>query len=175
MIFDYRIQGYPFGYISKRSLWSNVKFDMDISLAEDLLALVQILVCNGQLKLHINKIGKYLYIMRENSALHTTTSTKNKQILEVSKKIVQICEKNGYDKRHAHNLVYGHYFDFIKQAVTTQDSAYYSELRGKIISEFWLTKMPIKSRIKRSILLILCIPNTMSLYKYVLNLSKRKN
>lgn len=67
LIFNYRIQGYPFGYISKRSLWNTDSFDTKISIAEDLLALVQIIIKNKNLRIHIkhiNKYGKYRYSVK---------------------------------------------------------------------------------------------------------------
>ncbi|MBZ6001561.1 glycosyltransferase family 2 protein [Leuconostoc gelidum] len=176
LIFNFRIQGYPFGYVSKRSLWQNVKFDTNVYLAEDLLALVQTLVNNKGLKIHINDSGKYKYVVREDSALQTSVDPfKSRQLTKLFKRIIKICESNGYSRKHVNNLLYGHYVSLLKQSVINGDVDYYREIRNHLWSDFLSTRMPLMSRMKRITILICCLSPNIYFYQFVLGINRKEN
>ena len=107
LIFNFRIQGYPFGYISKKNLWHKNSFDINVHIAEDLLALIHILLNNKNLKIHINKLGKYKYVIRKSSVLNSKISKEtNQQVIQLLRRIVELVKANGYDERLESNLLY---------------------------------------------------------------------
>lgn len=173
LIFNYRIQGYPFGYISRRSLWNVDSFDTNVSIAEDLLALVQILIRNKNLIIHINKYGKYRYLIRDNSAIHSPFNIeKDKEITKLFNEIVNQVSEYGYSERHARNLLYGHYAMSVKNALLGDFYSYAVESKKNLTTNFLSTKMPFLSRMKRLLIITLIWTPNMFAYRYILKLKK---
>lgn len=174
LVFDFKIQGYPFGYISKTSLWKKINFDTEVSLAEDLFALIQILLEKKSLKIHINKTGKYRYVMREDSVLHSTLdSVKNKNLEKLFKKIIIQCKNKGYDEKHVSNLLYGHYFSLLMNAVKNGDIQYSLKLKRILWRKLCFIKMPFLSRMKRWTVLLFCTSPNLYIYRYLLKLNSK--
>lgn len=161
LIFNFRIQGYPFGYISKASLWHENSFDINVHIAEDLLALIQILLKDKNLNIHINKFGKYKYVVREGSALNSRIGKEtNQEVIQLLRKIIELAKIHGYDERSASNLLYGYLVSSIKQEKIDKDIQYYREVRKYLLSNFCKVKMPFLSRLNRMITLTMLIfPN----------------
>lgn len=161
LIFNFRIQGYPFGYISKASLWHENSFDINVHIAEDLLALIQILLKDKNLNIHINKYGKYKYVVRDSSVLHSRVSKEtNKEVIQLLRRIIELVKIHGYDERSASNLLYGYLVSSIKQEKVDKDIQYYREVRKYLLSNFCKVKMPFLSRLNRMITLTMLIfPN----------------
>lgn len=173
LIFNYKIQGYPFGYISKRNLWNADSFDTEVSIAEDLLALVQILIKNKDLRIHINKYGKYRYIVRENSAIHSPFNIEqDREITQLFSEIVNRVSAYGYSERHAKNLLYGHHAMSVRNAMLGNFYSYAVESKKFLTANFLSTKMPFLSRMKRLFIIILILTPNMSAYRYILKFKK---
>lgn len=174
LIFNFRIQGYPFGYISKASLWHENSFDIKVHIAEDLLALIQILLKDKNLNIHINKYGKYKYVVRDSSVLNSKVSKEtNQEVVELLKNIIELVKKNGYDERSASNLLYGYLVSSIKQEKIDKDIDYYREVRRYLWSNFYKVKMPIFSRMKRTVTLLLLVSPNYNVYQIMSDLKNK--
>ena len=154
LIFAFKIQGYPFGYISKRSFWQPDPFSKELSLGEDLLALLSTLAEKEKVVSYVNRQGDYIYIDRNDSALNTV-STKQIDALtfELSKLVTE--EIPDYLKPKAKNLIFGLFVDAYQLSKINHSKEGKRKYFKLMCKNFMRTSMPVKSRIKRFFLLVL--------------------
>lgn len=85
--------GYPFGYISRKELWTNVRFNPNIKYQEDVLALFQVWTSFPEMKIFVNKELYYFYVQHANSALHSMSVADYWQFVLVDDQILQMVEE----------------------------------------------------------------------------------
>lgn len=152
-IFNYKVQGFPFAYISKRKLWVS-GFPENIRISEDLYALVKILKTNSDALAHYTAESRYTYVLSENSALRSDPNADFEGI-QTTREISKLFDKGTTEWKKSKNLTIGLYFSFLRNAISQHDISLIEAYRKDIIKEFFKTRMPILSRIKRTIILIL--------------------
>lgn len=79
------LRGYSFIYISKKELWNQVKFNENISYQEDCLALMQLVIRNPDIKVHMNREIYYSYVINSKSITHNMDSKYYEQAILVNK------------------------------------------------------------------------------------------
>lgn len=172
---DLKAWGYPFCYITKRSLWKNITFNEHIKFQEDVLAFFEIWNNHPNMKIKINKEAYYYYVDRDNSALHTMNVSDYWQFVDVDNKIISMIQENKRLK------VYGSYIKALKisslisviaQSILDDDTGNYKKARKEFLKTFFSAKY-ISKRIKRRralqyILVVLNLKQVIKLvYKYV--------
>lgn len=153
LFFDFRIQGYPFGFISRKEFWNENSFDEKVSLGEDLLALLLIILESNKIRAHINKDKLYYYIFRNESALNSITLKKSESFRHVLDTIAININSMGQVYRF-NNLYYGWYVECYKISVrhnNLKKAKYYKSLMVKF---FLKTHMPILSRMRRLLMIL---------------------
>ena len=83
------VQGYPFMYIFKRSLWKQVHFDTELRYQEDLFAICQIMINNPNISVHANSASYYYYYIRDDSAARSITAQTLKSVVDMNFKIIE--------------------------------------------------------------------------------------
>ncbi|MGL2300113.1 glycosyltransferase family 2 protein [Oenococcus oeni] len=165
LIFRFRLHGYPFAYISKRSLWKSNSFPAQISFTEDLLAIANLLVFND-VKAKINSQPYYFYVQRNNSVVHRVGWKEASEAERVAKIIITNVARRFHNRRLtslAQNLIYGQYYFQLELSIVAEDTIKFLYYRNLLFTNFILTSMPFKSRIARFILLIFLIPRKMKI------------
>lgn len=84
------IYGYVVSYISKRSLWNDVRFDPSVTYREDELVYCQIVATNKNIKIHVNDRAYYSYYIHGDNAVRRMSSLELENTIEVSKKIIEL-------------------------------------------------------------------------------------
>jgi glycosyltransferase involved in cell wall biosynthesis len=152
LFFYYKLQGYPFGFISKKNLWSSKSFDESVSLGEDLLAILNIILFASKIKAHINNIQEYYYIIRQNSALNTVDLKKSEEFYYVLNKIQRNCNLD-YQKKLVKNLFYGWYTDCYRLSMLEKNTYKSNFFKNEMKSNFFKTPMPFSSRLHRAMIM----------------------
>ncbi|MGA3419727.1 glycosyltransferase family 2 protein [Lactiplantibacillus plantarum] len=156
LIFQFRLQGYPFGYISITAHWNRIRFDENVRLAEDLDALVRLLIENSESRCKVYDKGGYHYRISQNSALSSMTLEDGRQLYIQGQKIASQFVGTSL-QRQANNIPLGLAFDQLKRSLATNADSEKIKIWHEIIKLFLVTRMPLKSFLKRS-LIILLIP-----------------
>lgn len=151
-VFKFKIQGYPFTYISKKELWTE-GFPEQVRIAEDLYALVKILKLNPKSVAHYNSSSKYVYMLNEKSALRNNPNAEF-ECVQTTRKISDLFSKGTTDRAWADNLTVGLYFEFLRHALKRNDRAEVKRYRELIFKNFFHTRMPVLSRLKRIFILV---------------------
>lgn len=156
LIFQFRLQGYPFGYISIAAHWSRIRFDENVRLAEDLDALVHLLNENPEFRCKVYDKGGYHYRISKNSALSSMTIEDGRKLYVQGQKIASQFVGTSL-QRQANNIPLGLAFDQLKRSLADNADSEKIKTWHEIIKLFFVTKMPLKSFLKR-LLIILLIP-----------------
>ncbi len=170
-IFEFRIQGYPFGYISKRELWVQ-GFPNEIRIAEDLYALTALLNNNSNLVIHYTDSAYYHYALRSDSTLRSADTRADWEGIQTTGKIQELFDNNPYLKKKSRNLQVGLFFEFLKKAAKNNNLKEYRKYRKLIFTSFINTSMPIKSRIRRILIIMLTISPTPKLLRIFFRLTE---
>ena len=151
-VFKFKIQGYPFTYISKKELWTE-GFPEQMRIAEDLYALVKILKLNPTSVAHYNSYSKYVYMLNEKSTLRNNPNADFEGV-QTSREIADLFSKGTNDRAWADNLTVGLYFEFLRHGLKRNDRAEVKRYRELIFKNFFHTRMPVLSRLKRIFILV---------------------
>lgn len=103
-LFKFEITGYLWGKIYKAQLFKNARCPEGISFAEDTVTLLELL--RHVDKIHLSDRGCYLYMMRENSAVHTFNSKKCLDLFQMSMKFIDTI----YEYTNCNNIIRIQYF-----------------------------------------------------------------
>lgn len=79
--------GYPFMYISKKSLWKPYYFDSEYRVQEDNVALANLLIESTQIHAGTNSSKYYTYVYNDKSVMHTRNWNDYLEIHKVSDSI----------------------------------------------------------------------------------------
>lgn len=94
-----RMVGYPFLYISKRSLWEDVKFDETLKYQEDIAVLGEIFAKYPGIKVGFHGDVYYGYVQHEQSALHRMTVADYQQFVQVAERLYELAQLAGVSGR----------------------------------------------------------------------------
>lgn len=84
------VQGYPFMYIFKRSLWKMMYFDTKLTYQEDLFAISQIIIKTPNISIHANSESHYYYCIRDDSAVGSVVAQTMNSVIDMDKKIIEL-------------------------------------------------------------------------------------
>lgn len=146
-----KLRGYPVIYISKKSLWEQVRFNESISYQEDCLALMQLVIRNPNIKAHMNNKVYYSYVMNSKSRTHNMNGEIYKQAMKVNKIICEELKQssnysNLYMEMVAHDLT--NLSSFIGYSLISNNQLDYSKAREKFISTYQTSKGKIDKSLK---------------------------
>lgn len=88
-----QVSGYPWAYISKRSLWHNVQFDTKLKFYEDLAVLASLVNRTPDMRIGFNQGVYYYYVQHENSALHSMSFTDFEDFVTVANHLLQVANR----------------------------------------------------------------------------------
>ncbi len=83
------VQGYPFMYIFKSSLWKQIRFDTKLNYQEDLFAILQIIINTPNLSIHANSRSYYYYYIRDDSAARSIAAKTLKSVVDMDLKTIE--------------------------------------------------------------------------------------
>lgn len=168
---DLRAWGYPFCYITKLSLWENIRFNENIKFQEDVLAFFEIWNSHPNMKIKINKEAYYYYVDRDNSALHTMNVSDYWQFVDVDNKIISMIQENPKLKVYSDfikALKTSSLISVIAQSILDDDVENYKKARKEFLRTFFSAKY-ISKKIKkrRALQYILVVLNLKQVIKFV--------
>lgn len=168
---DLKAWGYPFCYISKRSLWKETRFDEHIKFQEDVLAFFNVWNNHPDLNIKINKESYYYYVDREDSALHTMNVNDYWQFVDVDNTIIDMLKKNPNLKNYASfikALKISSLMSVIAQSILEEDKLNYKKAREEFMNTYFSARyISRKIKIRRLLQYILVAFNFKKIIKLV--------
>lgn len=153
LTFSFKLPGYPFGYISKKSIWNNNSFPIDIHFTEDFFALVNVLSAND-LKGHINNTKYYNYVQRTSSIMHNAGENEEVTSDIVIERLINILALRNVNDRLikiANNFLLAHYLSHCENALIRKNLNLFRSYKLKLWKTYFKSKMSWKSRISKTL------------------------
>lgn len=172
---EQKLRGYSVTYISKRSLWKNVRFKEGLSYQEDSLALLELIINNQSLLACMNNRAYYYYVLNPESITRNVNSKIYWQAVEVDKKIINEIKDNSYfsdlvPDMYAHNLT--NLSTLIGYCTINKDNNYYLKAREEYLFSFKNARIGRQFKVKRYIQVLLLLINnktlTSNVYKRIM-------
>lgn len=154
---DLRVWGYPFCFITKKSIWGDVRFSTDIDFQEDVLAIFSVWCKHPTMQIGVNGEGYYCYVMNEGSALHTLSVNQSWQFVEVDNTILKLVSEK-FDSKLFHKLYalkISSLMIIVANALLENNFSEYRKARGLFISQFRLATFSPKIKFRRKMQLFL--------------------
>lgn len=157
LTFNFKLPGYPFGYISKKAIWNNNPFPIDIHFTEDFFALVDVLSAND-LKGHINNAKYYNYVQRTSSIMHNAGESEEVTSDIVIERLIHILSRRNVNNRLikiANNFLLAHYLSHCENALIRKNLKLFKNYKLKLWKTFFKSKMSLKSRISKTLRIVM--------------------
>lgn len=160
------ISTYLFGFIFKRSLWKDIKFNENISYKEDYLALLAILTENPKCKIVVDSHPYYWYCDNEYGLSGKYSEKRVEDGLQVSKFILDKSEiSNILDYNLAINAYLVADLEAINYSIEAHKPKHFDKYSEEYLSLFKKAKFPDKkTAIKRKIQYIFI---KLKMYKFI--------
>lgn len=169
------LAGYPFLYISKRKLWSENAFNVSISYQEDLLALIEMIISNPNIKGNVNNSSYYIY--SDNNKKNKLNNLKSSDYWEAVKndlsisKLIYENKKTSILYQEVLSHILSSLINLIGFSLLKGNMDDYYIARKKYLDIYHKAKIYKNNRLKRNIQYILLKYNFLQLLIF---LSRRK-
>lgn len=170
---DFKIETYPFTYISKRRFWSDHSFSTAVSYQEDTLALISMILNFSDLRIHLNTDYYYYYEVRSESTLRNLSLHQYWDAVSVNEYLAEKIKKEDllsttYNKFLSHKA--SSLMDIIILSIFQQNFDNYYRARMKFLQEFKFFKFSKTNNIKRYIQFVLVKFNMKRVLKFIYKL-----
>lgn len=162
---DLKVWGYPFCFISKRSLWGSVRFDENIGYQEDVLALFQVWHSDLELKAFVNSDSYYHYVMNGESALHTMKPADYWQAVNIDDQLMLLFSNDfkGSVISKIRALKMSSLMNVIAASLLANDNINYEKAREVFLKEYKFASFSKQTRLRRMIQKVLLKLNCKSI------------
>lgn len=147
LITTYKIEIYSFSFIVKRELGHSVGFDEELRMSEDQNFVFRLAAFFSRMAIDVGDSIDYTYVVRQTSLSHGNAIEIGYKSLLARRKSADLFSNKKHLQRSLNNLIFGQLFDLY---MLTQKDDLYMEIKNM----YWKSKIPLVSRIKKTLLII---------------------